>query len=226
MIFFKKKKKEEVAIESKAQEEAVAENKKQEENTNTNVVEFKVKTDSDYLNDIIKAETMEEYMEALQKRQEYWEKRNQKIIDEMNRQVSGKPLKNNNGVKGKAYLEVRSCINDACSAYDSSGLCNVMQCLKCENAYYKITLEDGSIVSNNEEAFENTNIKVGFKEDDHDILFYDYVPTKDELLDYLDDKKSQYRVVRLFDNMVMNDYVGEFNRDYKERKLVKLQKHL
>ena len=71
MIFFKKKKKEEVDIEIKAQEEAVAENKKQEENTNTNVVDFKVKNDSDYLNDILKAETMEEYMEAFQKRQEY-----------------------------------------------------------------------------------------------------------------------------------------------------------
>ena len=213
MIFFKKKKKEEV----------VAENKKQEENINTNVVEFKEKTESDYLDDIINAETIEEYMEAFRKREEYWQKRTQKIIDEMNRQVSGKPLKNNNGVKGKAFLEVRSCINDTCSAYDPFGLCNVMECLKCENAYYKITLEDGSIVSNNEEAFENTNIKVGFKEDDHNILFYDYVPTKDELLDYLDDKKSQYRVVRLFDNMVMNDYVGGFNRDYKERKLVKFK---
>ena len=56
------------------QEEVVAENKKQEENTNTNVVEFKVKTDSDYLNDILKAETMEEYMEAFQKRQEFLKK--------------------------------------------------------------------------------------------------------------------------------------------------------
>ena len=81
MIFFKKKKKEEVVVESKVQEEVVAENKKQEENINTNVVEFKVKTDRDYLEEILKAETMEEYMEAFQKRQEYWEKRNQKIID-------------------------------------------------------------------------------------------------------------------------------------------------
>ena len=215
MIFFKKKKKEEVVVE----------NKNQEENINTNVVEFKEKTDSDYLEEILKAETMEEYMVAFQKRQEYWEKKNQEIIDEMNRQVAGKPLKNNNGVKGKAFLEVRSCINDTCAAYDPFGLCNIMECLKCENAYFKITLQDGSIISNNEDAFENTNIEVGLKQDDHDILFYDYVPTKDELLDYLDDKKSQYRVVRLFDNMVMNDYVGEFNRDYKERKLVNFKKN-
>ena len=117
-------------------------------------------------------------------------------------------LVNYDGVVGKALLQYRTGIKDHCAAYDPFGMCNVMQCLYCENCYYKITLENG-------EAIANTNIDLetidsysrGFEDDDHEILFYDYVPKIDDLFSYLFDENSQYKVVRTSDNLIMNDYV-------------------
>ena len=158
-------------------------------------------------------ESLDEYLERIKNERIENEKKFEKMVEEMEKEVVGKPLTDYTDAKGAATLEYRTGIKDHCAAYDPFGLCNIMDCLKCENAYYKITLPDGSVVANTNEnlnAIDNTSR--GFEDDDHLILFYDRIPTKCELLNYLEDYNSQYRTVRLCDNMCMNDYVGEYNR--------------
>ena len=128
-----------------------------------------------------------------------------------------KKLFNYEGVVGKALLEYRVGINDHCASYDPFGLCNIMECLYCENCYYKITMENGESISNCGDIDLNTlnNNSRGFEDYDHEILFYDYVPSIDNLFSYLFDENSQFKVLRTSDNLVMNDFV-------KQKKLVKI----
>ena len=112
-----------------------------------------------------------------------------------------------NGVIGKALLEYRTGIKDYCAAYDPFGLCNIMECLYCENCYYKITLENGESISNCDIDLNTLSNNREFEDENHEILFYDYVPKIDDLFNYLFDEQSQFRVVRTSDNLVTNDYV-------------------
>ena len=131
---------------------------------------------------------------------------------------SKKPF-NYEGVVGKALLEYRVGINDHCASYDPFGLCNIMECLYCDNCYYKITMENGESISNCGDIDLNTlnNNSRGFEDDDHEILFYDYVPKTDDLFSYLFDENSEFKVLRLSDNMVMNDYVNRPKKLVKEK---------
>ena len=128
---------------------------------------------------------------------------------------SKKPF-NYEGVVGKALLEYRVGINDYCASYDPFGHCNIMECLYCDNCHYKITMENGESISNCDVDLNTLNNSTrGFEDDNHEILFYDYVPKIDDLFSYLFDENSKFKVLRLSDNMVMNDYVD------RPKKLVK-----
>ena len=109
------------------------------------------------------------------------------------------------GVVGKALFEHRTGIKNPCAAYDPFGGCRVMECLYCSNCYYKITMENGEAISNTN--FDLNKLDKGFLDDDHEILFYDYVPNIDDLFNYLFDEKSQFKFLRTSDNVVMVDYV-------------------
>ena len=130
---------------------------------------------------------------------------------------SKKPF-NYEGVVGKALLEYRVGINDHCASYDPFGHCNIMECLYCDNCYYKITMENGeSIFSADVDLNTLNNSTRGFEDDNHEILFYDYVPKIDDLFSYLFDENSKFKVLRLSDNMVMNDYVNRPKKLVKEK---------
>ena len=130
---------------------------------------------------------------------------------------SKKPF-NYEGVVGKALLEYRVGINDHCAAYDPFGHCNIMECLYCDNCYYKITMENGESISNTDVDINTLNNSTrGFEDDNHEILFYDYVPKTDDLFSYLFDENSEFKVLRLSDNMVMNDYVNRPKKLVKEK---------
>ena len=130
---------------------------------------------------------------------------------------SKKPF-NYEGVVGKALLECRVGINDHCASYDPFGLCNIMECLYCDNCYYKITMENGESISNTDVDINTLNNSTrGFEDDNHEILFYDYVPKTDDLFSYLFDENSEFKVLRLSDNMVMNDYVNRPKKLVKEK---------
>ena len=121
-------------------------------------------------------------------------------------------------VKGKALLEYRVGINNHCAKLDPVGLCNIKECLYCPNCYYKITLENGEAISNTDiDLHTLDNNTRGFEDDNHEILFYDYVPEIVNLFSYLFDDNSEYKIVRTTDNMVMNDYV-------KKTKILRLHK--
>jgi len=120
------------------------------------------------------------------------------------------------GVVGKALLEYRTGIKDSCTCYDPLVLCNIMECLYCENCAYKITMENGEAIATTDIDLNTLdNSSRGFEDDDHEILFYDFIPETDDLFSYLFDENSEFRVLRTSDNIVMNDYVKD------EHKLVK-----
>ena len=130
---------------------------------------------------------------------------------------SKKPF-NYEGVVGKALLEYRVGINNPCASYDPFGHCNIMECLYCDNCYYKITMENGESISNTDVDINTLNNSTrGFEDDNHEILFYDYVPKTDDLFSYLFDENSEFKVLRLSDNMVMNDYVNRPKKLVKEK---------
>ena len=130
---------------------------------------------------------------------------------------SKKPF-NYEGVVGKALLEYRDGINDHCASYDPFGHCNIMECLYCDNCYYKITMENGESITNTDVDLNTlNNYTRGFEDDNHEILFYDYVPKTDDLFSYLFDENSEFTVLRLSDNVVMNDYVNRPKKLVKEK---------
>ncbi len=119
------------------------------------------------------------------------------------------------GVVGKALLEYRTGIKDSCASYDPFGLCNIMDCLYCENCAYKITMENGEAIATTDIDLNTLdNSSRGFEDDDHEILFYDFVPKIDDLFSYLFDDNSEFRVLRTSD-YTYDDYVKD------EHKLVK-----
>ena len=125
---------------------------------------------------------------------------------------------NYEGVVGKALLEYRVGINAHCASYDPFGLCNIMECLHCDNCYYKITMENGELITNTDVDLNTLNNSTrGFEDDNHEILFYDYVPKIEDLFSYLFDEKSEFKILRLSDNIVMNDYVNKSKKLVKEK---------
>ncbi len=125
-----------------------------------------------------------------------------------------KTLDDYDGVVGKALLSYRTCINEICT----KPMCTIDKCLYCDNCYYKITMENGeSIFSADVDLNTLNNSTRGFEDDNHEILFYDYVPKTDDLFSYLFDENSEFKVLRLSDNMVMNDYVNRPKKLVKEK---------
>lgn len=117
------------------------------------------------------------------------------------------------GVVGKAILKHRTEINDYCASYDPFGLCNILECLYCENAVYQIILENGEGIINSEKdlnLYPNDHSN-GMIDDDHEILFYDYVPTADNLYSYLFSEDSKYKIIRKSDNVIMVDTTKKAN---------------
>ena len=112
-------------------------------------------------------------------------------------------------------LEYRTGIKDYCAAYDPFGLCNIMECLYCENCYYKITLENGESISNCDIDLNTLSNNREFEDENHEILFYDYVPEVDDLFSYLFDDNSKYRIIRKEDNVITYDHV------YSTKKMIK-----
>jgi|GEM_PF-3124455 len=104
---------------------------------------------------------------------------------------------------GIALLKVKDTVKSSCASYDPFGLCMVHECLKCENSKYEI------IIINSD---ENTNV---YKSVDYDskgkneqiylIEFMDYVPSINKFVAYLEEDENNYRLTRIFDEVVLRD---------------------
>ena len=121
------------------------------------------------------------------------------------------------GALGKAVIEARTCINEPCSNINPFGTCNITDCLYCPNAKYRITYETGEELATDDNIYQYPYIHKGCLDDeDFIILFYDRIPPIDELYDYLFDDNSSYKIVRVSDNVVLNNTVKERKRELKK----------
>lgn len=117
---------------------------------------------------------------------------------------------NYDGVVGKALLERRTGINGTCRKYE----CSVMDCLYCDNCYYRITLDNGETIAYSVKLKEINDENRELFTDDYEILFYDFVPKIDDLFCYLFDEDSHFRLVKKNDNirLVDNHILKEINK--------------
>ena len=106
-------------------------------------------------------------------------------------------------VKGKALLR-----------YKTNEPCNILECLYCEDSTYEIILESGNGIKNGQENIESSSF-------DHEILFYDIIPTEEELFSYLFDENSRYKIIRKIDNAEIIDTTSMIRPVVENKKLVK-----
>lgn len=130
-----------------------------------------------------------------------------------------KELENYDGVLGWAFLEHISGINSHCVTHAKHRQCDIMNCLYCNNSYFKITLPNGDgIISTGEELSKDIKEKVEVDDYDYIILFYDYVPNVDELYSYLFRDKSSFRFVRTWDNIIIIDHKAPYKTLARNKK--------
>lgn len=127
---------------------------------------------------------------------------------------------NSNEVLGNAILIRRTEIKDLCSNYDNYDVCNVIDCLYCDNCNYMIFLEEfkGIIKSLKSLYYYPKEHLNGIIDHDHEILFYDEVPSEEDLFNYLFDEDSRFKIVRKSDNKIIVDTTK--NADVAVKKLV------
>lgn len=117
-------------------------------------------------------------------------------------------MKENEGV-----LKIKTEVKNNCVNYDYFGLCSVKDCIDCENAVHRF------IYSNGRQTGDNNYHKKGINEEKYLIEFFDKVPTRIELESYLLNPKSDYKITRLSDGVVLkynNKETEEMNKTYEE----------
>lgn len=126
------------------------------------------------------------------------------------------------GVVGKARLIHRTEIVDSCASYDPLGLCNILECLYCENCAYSIELESGNGIIKSDKKIEEYSKEhpSGMTDEEHEILFYDKVPSEEELFQYLFEEESKYKIIRKNDNVIMVDTTKQIEEKGPVKKLV------
>lgn len=117
---------------------------------------------------------------------------------------------NGNEVKSKALFRYKKGIHNDCS----NKLCDILECLYCENSAYEIILESGNGIKNGQEDINSYPF-------DHEILFYDIIPTEGELFSYLFDEHSRYKIIRKVDNAEIIDTTSMIRPAVGSKKLVK-----
>ncbi len=118
----------------------------------------------------------------------------------------------NDGRLGSALLEVTNGIKVPCAYYDPFGLCKMIECLYCDNCQFKITYKNGDAIA----TFDNiVYLKRLVENTNYEIVFYDRIPSIDEVYSYMFDEESKYKIIRKEDNCVMVD------KTYKPKEYVK-----
>lgn len=97
-------------------------------------------------------------------------------------------------MKQESLMIQKVQINDSCAAYDPLGLCLVTDCLKCENADYRITNSEGIIVRD----FKYYGLKrQNIRTEKYLIEFFDEVDYQN-IESYLNNENSDYRMTRIY----------------------------
>lgn len=97
-------------------------------------------------------------------------------------------------MKQECLMIQKTQIKDGCWTYDPIGLCLVTECLRCENADYRIIDKDGKIIKD----FKFYGLKGhDIRTSKYLIEFFDEVDYKD-IEEYLNDENSDYRMTRIY----------------------------
>lgn len=111
-------------------------------------------------------------------------------------------------------IEIKTGVKDHCAKYDAFGLCSVSDCLTCENSLYQIILSDGSVM-----------YSPGFYDLDKDAECYTieiFDEVSGDLIKYLNDDKSNYRITRESDGVVLRFSLYDMRKqEYENSRLIR-----
>lgn len=128
-----------------------------------------------------------------------------KILEPMSDKENNQPLLVGNPKTAILLLKVER--KSSCSSYNPFGMCTILDCLQCENSVYKIVFD-------NDICLETSD----FDEVENKIEKY-YLEFQDEInrdiFEYLIDNNSNYRIIRVEDNMVLRTTREEFFAMYR-----------
>jgi hypothetical protein len=98
--------------------------------------------------------------------------------------------------ENRATLKLKRRTNSDCCSKSMFNFDDVLNCIKCDNCTYKIVNNDGVIIKDVE--FEKQESLL----DEYLIEFFDQV-NYDNLLEYLSNEESDFRVTRLKDSVII-----------------------
>ena len=116
-------------------------------------------------------------------------------------------MKDNEGL-----FMIKTEVKNTCNYYDPFGMCNIIDCMRCSNSAIKIILGNGMILGDMDYSMK------GHEEEKYVIVFYDKIPTREELTSYLLNEESDYKLVRLVDGMLMRRRPRDINKNNFERR--------
>lgn len=133
-------------------------------------------------------------------------KKNIKIIN------NGREVEEYN--KNHAILDIVSNVESPCSDMDSFGLDMVKDCLTCSNSDYKIML-DGKVIKDFKKLSSNAEEE---NKERYVIEFFDDIPASDNIVSYLEDNNSNYRITRDSDGIILRPFLEDRKKKKKSKK--------
>lgn len=111
-------------------------------------------------------------------------------------------------IENHATLDVTRELSVPCGYIDPLGQDTVIDCLKCHNSDYQIIYKGNIIKSfngvNEKQNQENTTRYI--------IEFFEPLPKTEELLEYLEDDTSDYRITREEDGVVLRPSIEDIRK--------------
>ena len=115
--------------------------------------------------------------------------------------------------KNHAILDIVTEVERPCSDMDPFGLDTVTDCITCSNSDYKIML-DGKVIKEFKNLSSNTEEE---NKERHVIEFFDDIPAPDNIIAYLEDNNSNYRITRDSDGIILRPSLEDRKRKEEEQ---------
>ena len=115
--------------------------------------------------------------------------------------------------KNHAILDIVTEVERPCSDMDLFGLDTVTDCITCSNSDYKIML-DGKVIKEFKNLSSNTEEE---NKERYVIEFFDDIPAPDNIIAYLEDNNSNYRITRDSDGIILRPSLEDRKRKEEEQ---------